>query len=162
MPLRLLPALAAGLLLLAGCTPGPAQRPAPKAFGSETLFSQLERVVHFARSDAQSMDLLDPCTMRIRWSDGRERTYDLLRLRTAIPTEDDGERYALLLQPAQPGPTRMLVGTSQWGQYMMARSSIRQLKNLCALARQGQDYAGGSRRSASQGAAPRRRAATSP
>jgi hypothetical protein len=118
--------------------------------------------VHFARSDAEAMDLLDPCTLRIRWSDGRERTYDLLRLRTAIPTEDDGERYALLLQPAQPGTTRMLVGTSEWGQYMMARSSMRQLKNLCALARQGNDAAGGPVRRTSQGAAPRRRATTSP
>lgn len=161
--LRLAPALAAGVLLLAGCGEGYTQRPAQKGFSSETLFGQLERVVHFTRSEAQSMDLVDACTMRIRWSDGHERTYDLQRLRTAVPAEDDGERYALLVQYTRQGAQRMLVGTSHWGQFMMARSSFRQLKNLCALARLGIDASGSpARPAAGRVAPPRRRAPTSP
>lgn len=136
--------LVSAAVLLAGCDHPGYQGPAVRTgFDSETLFARVERIVSAARTDVRAMHLVDECTMRIEWTDGVVRTYDLLRFRTAIPREDDGERYALLVKNPQAGTQRMLLGTSHWGQYMMVRSSIGHLRGLCASSRNGPDPATG-------------------
>ena len=133
----------AALLLAAGCSEGYPRKSAAPAYSSETLFGYLERVVHGARSDVHGMDLLDPCTMEIEWSDGAVRSYDMLDLRTAAPRQDDplheaeDGRYAMLLHHGRHGDGRLLVQTPRWGPYMLAVSSIAHLRRLCALSKEG-------------------------
>ena len=129
-------ALAAGLL--AGCEPGYPDAPAGSSYTSETFFRYLQGVVVSGRSEVQHMRLVDACTLQIDWTDGAKREYDLRRLRAAIPHEDDGERYALLVRRGGGGPERLLVATSHWGQWVLARSSFSHLRGLCALSRRGE------------------------
>lgn len=129
------PIALAMLLLVSGCDMAHPPTTPPARFSTETLFGHLHRVVHAARTDVGTMDLVDECTMRIQWADGVVRTYDLMRLRTAFPDHDDGERYTLLVENRATGTQRVLVATSHWGEFMMARSSIGHLRGLCALSR---------------------------
>lgn len=144
-------AAVAALLLVAGCDRHAQPSVHPAIYSSRTFVGTLKRAVHGARSDARRIRLLDACALRIDWSDGRVRTYDLLRVETSAPRGGQLlERHALALRHGGGRARHVLLQADRWGPLTMAVSSLSHLRGLCA--RSLQEGPTGDRPGSSQGA----------
>ena len=93
--------------------------------------AELQKLVRSGETQVRTLTLKSPCVLTVDWKDHAPSQYDVLRLDTAVDT-DEAKRFVVLLRPAGEAASPLFLSTPVWAEMTIARTQVNQLRADCA------------------------------